>query len=313
MSTILLPIQQAITRYLFPIVVAVGNIGNLLIIAVFTQRNRRKSACSLYLLFGAAANLVNVNWAVVPLIYALEHPPDPFGQSLVLCRLRGYLIHVSNHYFRSLVVFACFDRFAMSSVRMSLRNWSSVKVAWRVISLTFISWLFIASHILIFENIQNGRCFVYGLYGTVFSIYNIIINFLPGCFMIFAGFLTMRNVYHSRTRIDPLAQITTRGQHMHKKELDLLKIVVIEVCVYLILTTSYPIDLLYTSLTSNIAKSADRVRIETFVNFIAQNCLLYFTSSSNFFIYVVSSSSFRQDVKKLRFRFKRQLVEGEGG
>jgi hypothetical protein len=120
-------------------------------------------------------------------------------------------------------------------------------------------------------------------------------------------------VHHSRTRIDPLAQITTRGQHMHKKELDLLKIVVIEVCVYLILTTSYPIDLLYTSLTSNIAKSADRVRIETFVNFIAQNCLLYFTSSSNFFIYVVSSSSFRQDVKKLRFRFKRQLVEGEGG
>jgi hypothetical protein len=190
---------------------------------------------------------------------------------------------------------------------VSIRNWSSIKVARRAIPLAFVSWLFIASHILVFEDIQNGRCFVYGLYGTVYSIYNIIINIVPGCFMIFTGFLTMRNVHRHRTRINPLEQITNRGRRMRKKELELLKIVVVEVCVYLILTTSYPITLLYSSFTSNIVKNADRVRIETFVNFIAQSCLLYFTSSSNFFIYTASSSAFRHDIKKLLFRLKRHL------
>jgi hypothetical protein len=307
MSTILLPIQQAITRYLFPVVVVVGNIGNLLIIAVFTQRSRRTNACSLYLLFNAVANLVNVNWALIPIIYALEHPPDPVGQSLILCRMRGYILHVTSNYFRSLVVLACFDRFAMSSVHVSIRSWSSVKVASRAIPLAFVSWLFIASHLLIFEDIQNGRCGTYGLYGKVFSIYTIIINILPGCLMIVAGFLTMRNMHHRQTRINPLPQLTNKERHTHKKEFDLLKIVVAEVCVYLILNTSYPADSLYMSLTSDTVKSADRVRIETFVNFIAQSCLLYFISSSNFFIYMASSSSFRQEVKKILLRFKRQL------
>ncbi|CAF0901797.1 unnamed protein product [Adineta steineri] len=228
MSTFLLPIQQAITRYVFPIVVAVGNCGNLIIIIVFSQRGRRTNPCSLYLLFGAIANIVNVNIAIIPLINALLNPPDPFTQSLVLCRVRGYLIHISNHYFRTLVILACIDRYAMTSMRASIRNWSSLKVARRAIPLAFISWLLIASHILVFEDIQNGRCFVFGLYGTVFSFYNIIINILPGCFMLVTGFLTMRNIHRSRMRINPTEQITNRRRLVDKKELDLLKIVVAE-------------------------------------------------------------------------------------
>ncbi|CAF4095749.1 unnamed protein product [Adineta steineri] len=308
MSTVLLSIQQAITRYLFPIVVAVGNSGNLIIIIVFSQRGRRTNACSLYLLFGAISNMVNVNIAIVPLINALLNPPDPFSHSLVLCRVRGYLIHISNHYFRTLVILACIDRYAMTSMRVSIRRWSTVKVAWRAIPWAFISWLLIASHILVFEDIQNGRCYVYGLYGTVFSIYNIIINILPGCFMLVTGFLTMRNIRRSRMRINPAEQIINRERPMDRKEHDLLKIVIVEVCVFLILTTAFPITLIYSTFTSNIVKSDDRVRIETFINFIAQSCLLYFTSCSNFFIYTATSKSFRHDMKKLLFRLKRRIT-----
>lgn len=130
MSAPILPVIQPITRYVMPIMVAVANISNILSIYLFAQKRHRNSSCSIYLIFAAASSIVSINWALIPNIQALISSVDMFGQSLVLCRLRGYILQVVNNLFRTFFILACDDRFAMSSSSTGMRSWATAKVAW---------------------------------------------------------------------------------------------------------------------------------------------------------------------------------------
>jgi hypothetical protein len=110
----LILIQLAVTRYVLPITLGVANLGNLTLMAVFLQKHHRKNPCSRYLLAAAVFGIVGSNWAVAPLIYAADHP-DPFSNSLVLCRTRGYIIHSCAMTLRTLIVLAAADRYALTS------------------------------------------------------------------------------------------------------------------------------------------------------------------------------------------------------
>lgn len=120
-------IQQGMTRYGMSIMVTTANLSNLLSISIFSQRHHRKSSCSIYLIFAAISAIVSINWALIPGIKALNNPPDLFSQYLILCRLRGYILQVSNNLFRTFLVLACADRFAMSSSRVQIRSWATTK------------------------------------------------------------------------------------------------------------------------------------------------------------------------------------------
>lgn len=146
-------IQQGATRYGIPIIISIVNLSSLLSIVIFLQKQRRASSCSIYLVFAAVSSIVAINWALIPTVNALNNPPDSFSQSLVLCRLRGYILQISNNLYRTSLILACVDRYTMSNSSVRIRGWSTKKVAWRTIAIAILAWLIIPCHLLIWETI----------------------------------------------------------------------------------------------------------------------------------------------------------------
>ncbi|CAF0984637.1 unnamed protein product [Adineta ricciae] len=233
MTSILPSIQIAMIRYGMTTYLALGNIGNFLALLIFSNKNHRRNPCSVYLGVGSLFNILGINLGIIPLVYALDHP-DPLPLSLSLCKWRQYALHAILMIDRILIVFACFDRFAVSSSRPSIRRWSNIKLArWSTIAI-ILFWFIICIHILVYQDIQHGSCGMFGTYSLIFSIYSIfIIGLIPPLLMLIFGILTMRN----------LKQIHTTQVHLHQRDRQFLAILAAEVIVYLTCTALNPITI----------------------------------------------------------------------
>ena len=172
-STYLTIIQQNTIRYGYPLLLAFGNIGNLLAIIVFSQRPRRRNPCSLYLLVSTIIGLIGLNWGFGTTLNTLYQIPDPFSISILLCKIRGYILQSTSVMHRTMIVLACMDRYALSSPRVNIRAYSKSKFALKMIGGAISFWLIVSIQLPILETIQNNRCSVFGTYGLFFSIYQI--------------------------------------------------------------------------------------------------------------------------------------------
>lgn len=316
MSSSLVYVQQIMSQDILVIVLALGIIGNILLILVFSQRYQRISSCSYYILTAAILSIVGSTWAVIPLICA-AYSSDPLAKSIYLCRIRGYIIHICAMSFRTLIVLAAVDRYAISSDRASIKAFFSSKIARRACVCVPLFWPIVSVHRLIWVSIENNRCFVYGLYGFIYSIYQLIcFGLLPLILMAFFGILTLKNISSARRRIRSLGPNETNLPEniLRKRDRDMALLVYIEVIISFICTFPYSINSIYTTLTSSIPnKSSERLLIESFSIFITMSFLLYLKYSTTFYVYVITSPSFRRSLKKVLLKyyrkFKRLLYE----
>ena len=299
-------IQQGILRYVFPISLTFGIIGNLFIIIIFTQKHHRKNPCSLYLLVAALFSINGISWGIGSNMYASYYPPDPFTQSLFLCRFRGYLLQSSSLLYKLMITLACMDRFALCSSQVNIRALTTPKMAIKILIGSTLFGLLISIHLPIYEIIQNNRCFPAGTYGLFFSIYQICIFglILPVLQIIFA-YLIAKNLKNVRIRIQP--QVQTYNLHsrniLSKRDVTLIKLILAEITIGMIFTIPFPINTLYTMLTSNILnKSADRIAIESFMSFFTLIVLFYLNYCITFYLYIFISKPFRQEVKQFLFK-----------
>jgi hypothetical protein len=296
-SGTLVLVQQVMTRYILSAIVVFGNLGHFILIGILSQKRRRLNSCSIYILAASVFGLIIINWAIIPLVYALDHI-DPLGTSLVLCRIRGYIIHTSSMSFRYIIVLACIDRYAMCSSRISIRNFCRPRIAYCLIAIITIFWTIVCVHLLIFESIQSGRCGVYGLYGFIYSIYSIVcFGAIPTSLMIVFGLLLMNKLRKLRSRVQPFHT----NFHLRRFDSSLGKVIVVEVIVSIVCTFNHPLMTFYLTLTNYIIpnKSSERLQIESFVNFITMSLLLYLNYSTPFYVYFFTSKSFRKSVKQL--------------
>jgi hypothetical protein len=141
MSTVstLIFIQQSMTRYVLSTILVLGSVGNLIAIGIFSQKKHRKNSCSIYLSAVSIFGLISTNWAIAPLVYTLDHF-DMVNSSLVLCRIRGYIIHVNS---------MCADRYALCNSRVTIRALCRPQIAYRSISVLFMFWTVVSIHLLI--------------------------------------------------------------------------------------------------------------------------------------------------------------------
>ncbi|CAF1118682.1 unnamed protein product [Adineta ricciae] len=158
--------------------------------------------------------------------------------------------------------------------------------------------MIISVHLLIFESIENDRCGVYGLYGRIFSIYSFIcFGAIPTGAMIVFGLLLMIRLRQIRSRVHPARdQLQPR-----RNETALGKVILAEVMVSVICTFTYPIMTFYLTYTNDAVpnKSSDRIKIESFINFLTMSFLLYLNYSITFYVYFLTSKSFRRSVLQL--------------
>jgi hypothetical protein len=86
----LLNIRLQLGRFGTPILLGVGNFGNLFTVLVLARTiKQRANSCALYLLFSSIANWIVINTALVSIYYGVDHL-EPTNRSNVLCKLRWY-------------------------------------------------------------------------------------------------------------------------------------------------------------------------------------------------------------------------------
>ena len=86
-------------------------------------------------------------------MYSLNHS-NPRIESLLFCKIRGYIFQITLMLSRWFVAFACIDRYASCSDKANLRNFAKTQIAYRII----ITWSIICIHRLIFYEIKGNLC-----------------------------------------------------------------------------------------------------------------------------------------------------------
>ncbi|CAF1182333.1 unnamed protein product [Adineta steineri] len=307
-SPTLTAIQTQINFYVNPAVAILGGIGNIFVIIIFSQQHR--NACFLYLVTAAIFNTIYLGFNRI-LQYVPFYYLDETARAFFLCKLRFYAPTVLGQVAKTMIVFACIDRYMITSNRATFRALSTTQRAKYLIVFSIIFWLLISSHIAVGTTIINAQCGTFGVYATIYSIFTIIvIGSTPPIVMSICGYLTYRNMRHIRVRIQPAVNNTNEGNvNIRQRDRDLLTIVMYEIFIYILTASIYPILFIETIITNNTisSKSAQHLQIESFLLFMAY-LLLSVNSAAACYIYLVLSKSFRRDFKQLFIYIYRKLT-----
>ena len=140
----------------------------------------------------------------------------------------------------------------------------------------------------IFITNETGRCGTPSSYALAFSIYLFLfIGICPPLLMISFGILAWRNLKLIRGRIAPLND--AHRLRFHRSDRDLMRMLTGEICVYIITTSFYPVNVLYGVITTPIAasKSDMRLAIEALVGYIISPILNYIYCVAQFYSEIV--------------------------
>ena len=291
-SATLTVIQNQFVLYGNAIFTVVGNIGNALIIMILSQQ--RSTACSIYLISSAVVNfvflMVNGYFQIFPFNYS-----DGTNGSIIFCKVSAYILNILGQLSKTTLIFACIDRFLITSSRANTRTFSTIKRAKCLIVLSFIFWSLFTLHVPIMRTVINGRCGASGIYSTIFAF--LFVSLFPILVSAIFGYLTYRNMRYMQNRVQPATHNTNNS--LQRRDRDLLIIVTAEITTYVVTTTLYPVILLETILSQNVLsnKSVLYSQIESFILSIAY-LLLFFNSAVPFYTYLIASKSFRRDSKK---------------
>jgi hypothetical protein len=112
------------------------------------------------------------------------------------------------------------------------------------------------------------------------------------------GYLAYRQMKQMQTRVQPSGTGSSTTTVIHRKDRNLLAMLLGEVSVYVVTMSLYPAILLEQAVTSSMAseKSTERVQTENFISFIS-TFLIYMNTSASFYIYSAVSKTFREDFK----------------
>ncbi|CAF3720897.1 unnamed protein product [Rotaria sp. Silwood1] len=292
-------VQKYLTRYGMTTYVTLGNTGLVFNMLIFGQKAHRRNSCSLYILAMSFCSSIGLNSAVIPIIYALDHP-NPLSYSLVFCKLQYYLRHVFSQSMRTFFVLACADRYATSSNRVCIRSFSRQQVAIRIISLVILFWLLLGIFPTMLYTINKSICDAqYGLPDILYSAYiMIVLGIFPIVSLLTFGILMVMNLKEIRARARSLKNGTT-VTILRKRDRDMMRMLLTESIVYICTTIPNTVVLIYKAVVQNKVSSGEYQDVELFIFFVSRIFLLYFNNSLSFWIYLSTSRSFRLELKNL--------------
>ncbi|CAF0745842.1 unnamed protein product [Adineta steineri] len=199
---------------------------------------------------------------------------------------------------------ASVDRYFASSRSALRRQWSSPKIATRLIIGNTIFWCVTYVQVLIFYNISTGTCwYPSGAYGVFFSIYIAVESgILPILLLFIFGLLTANNVHNTIQRIEPVG-VAHNGQHIlgskpSKKDAQLHKMLANQILVFIILNMPNPCFLVYRAFTVNTSKTLLRSTTEDFAGNMTY-ALMDLEFSLTFINFIISSKMFRKEFLQL--------------
>lgn len=298
-SLSLATIQNNLNFYIPIFLMIVGNIGNVFIIIIFGRQPQ--NSCIIYLISAAVVNNLFLILNAFSRIFPYDYNNETV-QAIVVCKLFSYLLTVLGEVAQTFLVLACIDRFMITSESVNLRTLSTPKRAKWCIFFSFIFWLIFVIHMPILLIPMYGQCRSSGIYATIFNGYSVLfIGFIPSIISAVFGYLTYRNMKRRHTRIQLTIQIMTDGSNsIQKRDQQLLILAISDAFAYVATRTLFPIILLETMISEYRMPNRSMQYIQT--EFFIVNIALLIMSTNNaapFYIYIISSKSFRHDFKQL--------------
>ncbi len=107
---------------------------------------------------------------------------------------------------------------------------------------------------------------------------------------------------------------TANPQRVGKLDQQLILVLMCEVLVYISTNLLYSLNITYSAITSGQSKTADRIHIESFIAYLSTPFLIIINNCAPFYLYLIVSSKFRQDLRNLLtgfYRGNRQVVQQE--
>ncbi|CAF1458933.1 unnamed protein product [Adineta steineri] len=293
-------LQRDLTRYGMTTYLILGNIGLLLNMLIFFCAAYRRNPCSIYIFSASLCGLIGLNISTISVVYALDHP-NPATTSVLFCELQFYFRHAFNQMMRTFFICALIDRYAISSNNIRIRSFSCFRTTIYIVICVPVFWFLLAIWPYTLNSLENGRCAgKKGLSAIILSSYiTIVVGIIPLLCMVIFGLLMLKNLKNVRARVQPSTSVNSVVQRIHKRDRDMIKMLLIETLCYIMTTAPLSINLLYQSATQTISKSIDRQLIESLITYFNGTFLIYFNNSVSFWIYICVSRSFRSEVKNL--------------
>jgi hypothetical protein len=264
----------------------------------------RRNSCSLYILTMSVCGLLGLHISVIPVIYALDNP-NPSSYDIYFCAIQFYLRHAFNQLMRTFFVIACADRYASCSQKTSIRALSRYEVARRVIPAVILFWLVVAILPTMIRTLENGKCDARsGVYDVIYTVYILMaLGIFPLVSLSIFGVLMTKNLKEMRLRVQPTGtSVETGGAVLRKRDRDMMRMLLIELVVYIITTIPNTVMHIYKSVANEPGKTKERQQIETFTIYIARIFLLYMSNTFSFWIYASTSRTYRSELKNMIIR-----------
>jgi hypothetical protein len=298
-SSTLTTIENVLTLYGNPIFLTLGNIGNIFIVIIFSRQHQ--SACAIYLTSSGIMNSLYLTFGGISSMVIFYYP-DRTMRIMAFCKIYAFIVNIIGQIPKSMIIFACIDRFLITSNRAGFRAFSTPKRAKYFIFFSIIFWVVLAIPAPLMTSVVNGQCISSGVFSVIYSVDSILfIGFIPTIVSAIFGYLTYRNMRQLKNRIQPVAQNTINTNvTIQRRDHDLLIIVIAEIFVYVVTTALFPLIQLEMMITRYVMpnKSFQYFQIEIFVLNIAY-FLLSINSAAPFYTYLISSKSFRREFKQL--------------
>ncbi|CAF1081557.1 unnamed protein product [Didymodactylos carnosus] len=307
LATVTLFIQQ-LNIYGGIILYIMGIIGNILNFIIFSQSTLRKNSISVYMRVAAIFSLLTLQ-ILITRILATGFQLDYALKSRGWCKIRAYFVITFALITLTIEAFSTVDRYFSSCRQAKYRKFSSMYTSKCIILCCIPICLLMNVPTLIFYDIYsiadtqlvclsvsiNYNNYVSYVYSPVF------IGVLPFLLMVLFGILTYGNIKRiGRRQVVPstITNTMTGGASVQsissrRADVQLTSMILMNLIVVLISVFPYSAYNIYSAITLNFTKDPNQRIIE---GLVAQTVLLlwYVNYSSCFYVFIITSKSFRK-------------------
>jgi hypothetical protein len=271
-----------------------GLAGNLINAGVF-YKNKFRNPTTFLLFLASCWNFMYITVGLLTRVLAAGLNVDVASNNRVWCKIRIYLIQLCALISISCICYATIDQFFVSSQHERLRRLSKISTTGTVICILIVYWILYSIPILFFSDfvqLGDGRIvcsFTNNRHFIKFAAYfnlPIIWSIAPITVLITFGTLTYRNI-----------SLLKNVRNRERAQRYLTSMLLLYIIFIVIGTLPYAFFYVYSAITLNTVKSADRQALEKFLSNIVA-VILYFSNSCSFFVYYTASATYRQQVKQ---------------
>lgn len=260
-------VQIQIIRYEEPIILVLGNLGNVINILTFGRRDLRKNVCSWYFICLSLSHILLIDSFCLARIIITSTGYNVFQHISSLCKLRAYSVELSLLLSRYFLCLISIDRWMVTSSSAWIRQQSSSSRSQRLIVIGVIFFAIFSVHAPIGFEPNTVECTPpFGsTYLFFYSIESIIISIAPILIMTVFSVLTVVNVrsrinrqtepiqtnlsIHTQTQQATMSNAQCSRQQF-KRNIQLIRLSLLQVILYVLLNSVWSLFPLYTFLTT---------------------------------------------------------------